>query len=324
MKKIISQLVVRLLQQQIRQEQRNISSGQRKSIFKLIAYAAIAVAITYVMMKGLPTWLQTEQNNQSQAFMQTVLQQNNASILPFGWPQVSDDVATRLLNNECYHVGYSDQRANPLWVVYPIRDFHDGQIAPRPKQFLLDERTSAQIVHQHYNRSGYDRGHLAPNNTIGRLCSDAGQLETFLMSNISPQTKALNQRWWERLERVEMQHFTKQFKQVFVMAGPVFDAHPVELPKGPVQVPVAFYKVFLAEKKGQWHVLAFLVEQGVEGSEPLSQYRTSLARVQQATGIEFLPTAPAELKQRLLNDTTDKSWRLDVVDLIPPIYGKSS
>jgi endonuclease G len=83
---------------------------------------------------------------------------------------------------------------------------------------------------------------------------------------------------------------------------------------------VEFYKIYLAEKAGQWHVLAFLVEQGVEGKEPLSQYRTSIAEIEAKTGFDFLPELTAEMKQRLSSDRHDESWKLNEVDLIPTRY----
>lgn len=285
------------------------------SLVRVLIYAVVALAISYWLTHQLPASV-------TAASSQPVM--SSESTLPFGWPVPISDTKVidpvQLLENKCYDVGYSNARANPLWVTYRLTRHKDDGVDKRQTKFITDTRTSAQIVHEHYNRSGYDRGHMAPNHAIGALCDDEAQKETFFMTNISPQSKALNQRWWERLERVEFNHFTRIFDKVWVIAGPVFSDYPVNLPNGPVQLPVAFYKIYLAEKAGQWHALAFLVEQGVEGKEPLSQYRTSIEEIEAKTGFDFLPELTAEMKQRLISDRQDKSWKLNEVDLIPTRY----
>jgi len=242
---------------------------------------------------------------------------------PMGWPQPKlqdshHDIQT--LNNLCYQVGYSNQRANPLWVSYRLHRVKDGQVDKRPPKFLMDERTTARVVHEHYNRSGYTRGHMAPNHAIGELCNDAAQLETFLMSNIVPQTSALNSRWWERLERVELTHFTQFFHEVWVFSGPVFSAHPVTLPHAPVQVPEQCYKIYVAKKGDTWHVLAFMVDQGVKGNEPLSAYLTTIDAIEQQTGLSFLTSLPIDIQTSLKAAQGDPVWQLNQVDQLPARY----
>jgi endonuclease G len=285
------------------------------SLLRVMIYALITLVVSYWLTHQLPASVTASTSHSS------VL--GNESSLPFGWPVsvLADPInLVQLLENKCYDVGYSNERANPLWVSYRLTRHKDDGVDKRQSKFITDHRSSAQIVHEHYNRSGYDRGHMAPNHAIGALCDDEAQKETFLMTNISPQSKALNQRWWERLERVELNHFTLIFDKVWVIAGPVFSEHNVTLPNGPVQLPTAFYKVYLAERLGNWHVLAFLVDQGVEGKEPLSHYRVTLAEVETKVGFDFLPNLPAEVKSRLKFDHLDESWKLAEVDLLPTRY----
>lgn len=242
------------------------------------------------------------------------------SALPMGWPVVVQhdaNHAIQFLHNKCYDVGYSNERANPLWVAYQVTAQQDGQIDKRQDKFITDTRTSAKIVHEHYSRSGYDRGHLAPNHAIAAMCDDEAQKETFLLSNIVPQSKALNQRWWERLERAELNFFTHTFKEVWVIDGPIFGANPVHLPNGPVQVPDACYKILIAHKGDQWHVLAFIADQGVKGDEPLSQFRVSIHDIEQRVGLDFLPNLPNDLKTQLKQDRSDAAWNLADVDHLP-------
>lgn len=66
--------------------------------------------------------------------------------------------------------------------------------------------------------------------------------------------------------------------------------------------------------------IGFLVDQGVEGKEPLSQYLTTIADIEAKTGLDFLPELSSEQKQRLSADSQDSAWKLNEVDQIPTRY----
>lgn len=288
-------------------------SRRGQSLVRIALVAVLLMLMAYWLVKAT-----VHSSNEVSSLASTV-----DAPLPTGWPVVTQHDAShaiQFLHNKCYDVGYSNERANPLWVAYRVSDHQDGQVDKRQDKFITDTRTSAKIVHEHYNHSGYDRGHMAPNHAIAVMCDDEAQKETFLLSNITPQSKALNQRWWERLERVELSYFTHTFKEVWVIDGPVFAAHPVLLPNGPVQVPEACYKIFIARKADQWHVLAFLADQGVKGDEPLSQYRVSINDIESRVGLDFLTSLPDELKNHLKQDKTDPAWNLSDVDHLPARY----
>lgn len=284
----------------------------------------VRLVVLFVVLAGLAWYaLQTNKHSGTTAHANTAT--THSTNFAGGFPMVANPAIVggnvQTLHNLCYHVGYSDSRGNPLWSLYELHQHKDNEVAKRPSKFTMDDRTQAKIVHEHYNRSGYDRGHLAPNHAIGALCSDEAQFETFKMSNIIPQTPNLNQKWWERLERVEFNHFTKQFDQVWVIAGPIFSANPATLPNGSkVQVPEWNYKIHLAQKAGQWHSLAFLVEQGVQGNEPLSQYLSTIAEIEQKTGLSFLPQLPEQTRNPLLHSKGDPAWKLDQIDNLPAKY----
>lgn len=292
---------------------RRRSVRKHYSLSRIIFFAALTLVVAYWFTHQLPHAVNTSISTANE-------HQHSSLALPGGWPlatQSDEEHRVQLLENKCYVVGYSNERGDPLWVTYALTRHQDGEVDKRQSKFLTDERTSARIVHEHYNRSGYDRGHMAPNHAIGALCDDEAQKETFLMSNIVPQSKALNQRWWERLERVELTHFTQLFDRVLVIDGPIFSDHPINLPNGPVALPDACYKIFVAQKAGQWHVLAFMVDQGVNGDEPLSVYRTTIADIEAKVGFDFLPNLPEATKQVLKSDHRDASWQLEAVDLVP-------
>lgn len=221
-------------------------------------------------------------------------------------------------------VGYSDLRMNPLWATYWLQELTPAQKQQgykRPGQFSEDWRTVWRVTHQDYTRSGYDRGHLAPNYAISRLYGKSAQIETFLMTNIVPQKPNLNRKVWQRLEEAAIDHFTGQFAKVAVVTGPVFDQN-IERLDSWVEVPDAFYKIFVGiDKQGQAvSMLGFLMPQTTRGSEPLTKFVVSIDEIEQATGFDFFSKLDDRQEVRLEALQNDPRWRLSDVARKPSRY----
>lgn len=222
----------------------------------------------------------------------------------------------RVLRNQGFMVGYSELRMNPLWVTYRLEAAPPGAIGSRPSSFSQDKRSLARVAHQDYTGSGYDRGHLAPNYAIAKVHGREAQLQTFLMTNISPQTANLNRRVWQRIEQIAMDHFAPLKQEVWVITGPVFAPQTARLPNTYIQIPTAFYKIFIAPATAERpiKVLAFLVPQDVQGQEVLSQFLTSVRSIEEATGLDFLHRLPAQQQESLETSIQPEPWLLDKVE----------
>ncbi|MEO6847902.1 MAG: DNA/RNA non-specific endonuclease, partial [Chthoniobacterales bacterium] len=198
--------------------------------------------------------------------------------------------------NRGYTVGYSETMKDPLWVYYTLKESEaSNERLSRPKGgFETDTRTKAQITTHDYVGSGYDRGHMAPSYAIGKYHDRDAQIGTFVMSNIVPQSHYCNDGVWNSIERMEADDFTKRFKSIEVVDGPVFDANPTRLPSG-VAIPSAFYKVI---KRPDGQLIAFLVPQYPESPNP-EAYLTTVDEIQKRTGIDIFPEATAEQKSKV-------------------------
>ena len=211
-----------------------------------------------------------------------------------------------VLTNIGYLSGYCEARRNPAWVGFSLNSITVGSLAKRPSKFFTDSRTRS-ATHQDFTNSGYDRGHMAPNYAIGSRYGQEAQKETFLMSNISPQTKELNQMWWRVLEEKEVNDFAVRLERVWVVTGPVFNGTVKKL-HGGVDVPTAFYRIILDEESGQPRVLAFLAPQTVTGNEPLSQFLTSVREIERQTGLDFYAELPREVQDKLEPPRAERLW----------------
>ena len=224
----------------------------------------------------------------------------------YGGAPVSVTAPARVLANTGYVVAYSDALGNPLWAAYKMTDVTLGESPPRPEEFSVDPRTVVRIEPSVYNRSGYDRGHLAPNYAIATRYGQQAQKETFLMSNITPQKHGLNAGLWKTLEQKIATNYPGRFGEVWVIAGPVFGARPERLQRR-VAVPEAFYMIVVDESDGRVRAQTFLFPQDATG-ESLDSYLVSIDEIERRTGLDFLSELPDEAEKALEAHKVSRAW----------------
>lgn len=232
---------------------------------------------------------------------------------------------TRIFRNKGFMVGYSDIRGNPLWVSYQLKPVPgDAPHYPRPQRFSADWRNLTRIAQEDYHNSGYDRGHMAPNYAISRLYGRSAQHDTFLMTNITPQKPRLNQKLWQRLEEVEIDHFARKFGKIWVVTGPVFEENIERLKSSFwVEIPDAFYKIYALPptRPGQpLKMLAFIMPQKVRGTESLDRFLVSIDQVEKRTGFDFFHELEDRLEEELESSINPMPWRLKEVARLPARY----
>ncbi|TBR81168.1 DNA/RNA non-specific endonuclease [Campylobacter novaezeelandiae] len=102
----------------------------------------------------------------------------------------------------CYDYGYKGTKA----VAYRVEasNLKAVQLKNRP---YFEEDTNIpkkyRTYWQDYKKSGYTRGHTAPNASF--RFSVAAQKSVFLMSNITPQNAQINNKVWNKIEKRERQ-----------------------------------------------------------------------------------------------------------------------
>ncbi len=202
-----------------------------------------------------------------------------------GIPRSLDlDQEITVLLNRGFVVGYSDERKDPLWVCYRLFRADDVP-SPRP-DFDTDERTKAKVSENAYTNSGYDRGHMAPNDAIHNCFGEGAQEATFLMSNICPQLPTLHRSGepWAVLERT-VAGYADPYEEVWVICGPVFD-HEVQALSSGVEIPDAFYMIVVDEDGGVPRMLGFVMPQ-TASETVLERYQETVESIQKRTGFDF-------------------------------------
>lgn len=264
-------------------------------LFLLAALICLGVAVWHFWPhRDAPPRAKTSWPPEIEAKRQT---ESERGLVYAGLPRpVQKDPTLMVLRNTGYVAGYSDFREDPLWVGYSLEGSSKGPAGKRPSKFETDSRTQSRVRHDEFTSTGYDRGHMAPNAGIaGRLGFEA-QKETFLLTNIVPMKPDLNRRVWEKLERLESDIWAPRFGKVWVLTGPVFDnarqllgeANDRDRSRSRVEIPDAFYKIIVDEDGSEVRVLPFLIPQDVRGTEAPRQFLTSIDRIENLTGLDFL------------------------------------
>jgi endonuclease G len=226
---------------------------------------------------------------------------------PYGEP--ADRQGLKHLVNRGYSVGFDDALPSPRWSSYRVFPYKDVHLE-RPSSFKSDARTASRVTTSEYVRSGYDRGHLAPNYAISVCYGEESQKETFLLSNIVPQLHALNAGLWKDMEQRIMKRYVARYGTVWVQVGPVFTATP-EKKVGRIPVPSSFWMV-ISEYEESAHgirAIAYLVphEEKWRDAE-LTRYVVSIRRIEELTGLDFFPKLPKATQDRLESTPAPRAW----------------
>ena len=206
-----------------------------------------------------------------------------------------------------------------LWVSYPLAKKHFKKWPRRGPAFKEDSRIQSHVSADDYWLSGYDRGHLAPGYAVWAVSGPKARRETYLMSNIVPQRKSLNQKLWQRLEEVAADYFPLYFDNITVYAGPVF-VEPDEYLDSGLAVPDAYYKIFSAYQNGRLMVLGFIMPQNVQGNESLDDYVVSIDKIEQLTGIDFFHWLSDSTQASLESARLTYPWNLKNLADLPGRY----
>lgn len=214
----------------------------------------------------------------------------------------------QLLRNPGYLIGYSDALRSPVWAAYRAGGAERQRPGPRPERFAVDSRTMARVQPADYARSGYDRGHLAPNLALALWHGAEAQRQSFLMSNVVPQRPTLNAGAWRRMEERMARNYPARFEEVWIICGPVHTAPPARLRPGGVAIPDSFFLIVLDETDGRWRAQAFLVPQETDGTESWEHFLTTIDAIERRVGFDFLAALPDAIEGPLEAAVAGRPW----------------
>jgi endonuclease G len=212
-----------------------------------------------------------------------------------------------ILSYAGFDLAYNEQYEQAAWVAYVLtrEEIETGDVGRtdnfRPDPNLLTGSASLSD----YRGSGFDRGHLAP---AGDMKWDAEAMsESFLMSNMSPQTPAFNRGIWSKLE-TKVRDWALEKDSLYVITGPVLSPVDSLIGENQVGIPPYYFKVLVDLSPPDHSFIAFLLPNAAS-SDPLHQFAITVDSLEIVTGYDFFATAPNQAVVNWLEKEIDLvSW----------------
>jgi endonuclease G len=205
--------------------------------------------------------------------------------------------ADQILFNRHYVIGYSYYFRQAKWALEIVDPDNAGleRLDNFRPDYRIPEKFRPDLVD--YAGSGYDRGHLVA--SANQRETDLQNSETFLLSNMSPQSPEFNRRIWRQLESEVRKLNDKEIVlETYVICGPIFyfdqpvvcignteDGNDVSIP-----VPNAYFKSVLTEdRKGKLTMWSFVLP-NIPSKAKLSEFQVSTSTVEKLAGIKLWET----------------------------------
>lgn len=183
---------------------------------------------------------------------------------------------------------YSGVSRTPFWSASHLTHerVQQARTLVRNDSFRAESRLpkDARAELADYRRSGFDRGHIAPN---GDMATVDEQYASFSLANIAPQNGEHNRNLWRHIENAT-RTLTVKYDDVYVVTGVAFIGATSERLGGRVLVPSHFFKAVYIPKLNQAGVY-------FSPNDSTGHYEViSLQALAERTGILAMPSlAPA-------------------------------
>lgn len=180
------------------------------------------------------------------------------------------------------------------------------------------------------NAEQMDRGHLCASND--RVYSSDANIQTFYMTNMSPQTSSFNQGYWITFEnyiqnkvRKNNSEFNSSFCDTLyvVKGGTIAEGQTLgyvkrNINQAKVVIPAYYYMALLKVKDNKYEGLAFLMEHDGKGysnnnqapASVLKERMVTIDKLEEFTGIDFFHNLPDDIESSVEATCDPSVWGL--------------
>jgi endonuclease G len=237
--------------------------------------------------------------------------------LPWGAPQSGLDAShEQLLTQRDYIIDYDEDLRVPIWTAHQLNAKSLRKL-DRINCFRADPRLASEVASSpsDYKEPIFDQGHMTPNGDMA-LNTNA-IINSFIMSNMTPQHCHFNRGIWEILETLG-RFWAAQHGTLYVITGSIFDANNDGQRDGEaeitrmhsnngqqrVAVPTAIYKIFAYKTIDRGIVTLTVVLPNDETAvthdqaiDYLTGHVEQIAYVEKRTGLKFFPTLTGNIHE---------------------------
>lgn len=225
----------------------------------------------------------------------------------------------QVLDRGEFIIGWSPKLKHPVWVAYHVPATAPFAADERPN-FRKDKTVPSSPAAAAYDRSGYDRGHMAPNYAIATRFGAAAQDLTFLMTNIAPQSPLLNRGVWRDLEHRIAELWTARYGEIWVVVGTLSRGGGETLSGTDIDVPEQLYQVVVAQEGLDIRAFAVLIDQTVPWGAWPTRYLITIDELEELTGLDFLPDLPEFIQSPLESELPSRLWPIRRTDALKQIF----
>ena len=215
----------------------------------------------------------------------------------------------RIVEHTGFTLSFNREHNNPNWAAWELTADEAKGTLPRANDFEPDPKLpeNHQVTHADYTRSGYDRGHMVP--AADMKWDSKAMNDCFYMSNICPQTHALNAGGWETLESA-CRRWAKQEGSVYIVCGPVYkgNKHKTIGKDLKITVPEGFFKVVLSMREGKEKAIGFYYANS-NAKQTMEQTATTVDEIETLTDMDFFINIDDHLEERIESTFSLKQWR---------------
>ena len=273
---------------------------KRKKQQALLAGIVIVIFLCSRFVPGVPSLLHEPPQQQE-------LQQTSANLQEAKELAMAVEGAP-LLQRTGYVCCYNAEARLPHWVAWVLTAAHTtGSYKRNSIKFQEDTDVEApRATHEDYVRSGYDRGHLCPSGD--NKWSEQAQRESFLMTNICPQTHNLNAGDWNEMEQ-QCRKWAEEYGILYIVSGPIlYRQKHKTIGKNKVVVPEAFFKVVL-RLQPEPQAIGFIYK-NADGNRPKGDYVNTVNEVERITGFDFFPFLDDSIEEHVEGNSDLLQWGL--------------
>ncbi|MBD5344520.1 MAG: DNA/RNA non-specific endonuclease [Bacteroides sp.] len=219
--------------------------------------------------------------------------------------EIPDTIPSHFIQYTGMNIGFNPRLHIPNWVAWQLTADEATGEEPRTNKFYADENVPGSAEYYDYNYSGYDRGHMAP---AGDMKWDSEAMrESFLMTNIAPQAKALNTGAWKRLEE-KCRTWAHVYGDIYIVCGPVLSGGPLEyIGDSRVYVPRRFFKAIIALSPDGAKGIGFIMpNEKVQGG--MQKAAVTIDEIEHVTGYDLFAALPDDIESDVESQCDFHYW----------------
>lgn len=202
-----------------------------------------------------------------------------------------------IVTRDGYKLSYNSNTKLANWVYWELTPSRFEGSVGRSNTFTPDyDIKSKQIAHnEDYSTPHYERGHMCPaaDNKYSRKAME----DSFILSNICPQTPQLNGGDWRILEE-KCRKWAKVYNKLYIVCGPIIQENYIydTIGSNKVTVPTHYYKIVMRyDKFGNPHMIGFIYNND-NTIKSMRDYIVTVDKIEELTGIDFFPNLSDEGK----------------------------